>query len=181
MTHNEEPVKLSMDEIKVLDLFASIEMKCADLYRQFEVLYADLPELALLWRKTAEEEDNHAQQFKLASRLKGRGMEGVKVDGVQCTIILQTIETYVNTMQQLHPSPAEALSFAIQLEESLFEYHMSTVVHFIDPELSKLFKAMMGNDRAHVTMLHNVLDNMIKSNLILDNDNDREAVNLTLG
>ena len=45
MTHNGEPVKLSMDEIKVLDLFASIEMKCADLYRQFEVLYADLPNL----------------------------------------------------------------------------------------------------------------------------------------
>lgn len=179
MTPNEELVKLSMDEIKVLDLFASIEMKCADLYRQFEVLYADLPEIALLWRKTAEEEDNHAQHFKLASRLKGRGMEGVMVDGVQGTIILQTIDTYLNKIQQSHPSPTEALSFAIQLEESLFEYHMSTVVHFIDPELSKLFKAMMGNDRGHVTMLHNALDNMIKSNLILDNDH--EAVSLSLG
>ena len=106
-------------------------------------------------------------------------MEGVKVDGEQCTIILQTIETYLNKMQQLHPSPTEALSFAIQLEESLFEYHMSTVVHFIDPELSKLFKAMMGNDRGHVNMLHNVLDNMIKNNLILDKN--QEPVSLSLG
>jgi hypothetical protein len=178
MTPNEELVKLSMDEIKVLDLFASIEMKCADLYRQFEVLYADLPEIALLWRKTAAEEDNHAQQFKLASRLKGRGMEGVKVDGVQGTIILRTIETYLNKIQLSYPSPTEALSFAIQLEENLSEYHMSSVVHFINQELSKLFTTMMGNDQGHITMLKNALDNMTK-NLILNND--REAVSQSLG
>ncbi len=121
-----------------------------------------LSEFALLWRKTAIEEDNHAEQFRLASRLKGIGMERVKVNGAEVVEILKAIDAYLNRMQQSRPSPTEALEFAIHLEEHLSEYHMTTAVAFADPELSRLFTAMMGNDRGHVTMLRDVLAKMRK-------------------
>ena len=162
MTHKEELVKLSMNDMRVLDLCTSVEMKCADLYRQLEIIHADFPEIALLWRKTAIEEDNHAAQFKLASRLKGAGMEGVKVNTEKVTFILQSIESYMDKIKNSHPSPTEALSFAIHLEDTLSEFHMSTAVAFNDPELPKLFHAMMGNDIGHVTMLKDTLAKMTK-------------------
>ena len=162
MKGNEEVVKLSFNEIRDLDLCASIEVKCADLYRQFEKLFADLPEFALLWHKTASEEDNHAQQFRLASRLRGIGMGGVTIDGVKVAEILQTIDAYITNMQKSRPSPAEALEFAIHLEDHLSEYHMTTAVSFTDAELSRLFTAMMENDQGHVTELQKALAKMLK-------------------
>ena len=39
---------------------------------------------------------------------------------------------------------------------------MLNAVEFKDPELSKLFAAMMNNDREHVTMLENALAKMTK-------------------
>ena len=107
MKHKEELVKLSMNGLKVLDICASIEMKCADLYRQFEMLYVDLPEFASLWRKTAIEEDNHAAQFKLASRLKGVGMEGVTIDIEKVTVILHALEPYMDKLQSTRPLPTD--------------------------------------------------------------------------
>ena len=153
---------LFMDEMQALDLCAGIEMKCAEMYRKFEMLYADLPEIASLWRKTAMEEDNHAEQFKLAYRLRGKGIGEVKVDFEKIEVLIREMDTCMDKMQSTHPHPTNALSFAIHLECALSEFHMLNVVEFKDPELSKLFAAMMNNDREHVTMLENALSKMVK-------------------
>jgi rubrerythrin len=146
-----------MDEMQALDLCAGIEMKCAEIYRKFEMLYADLPEIASLWRKTALEEDNHAEQFKLAYRLRGKGIGEVKVDCEKIEALMQEIESCMDKIESVHPQLTSALRLAIRLEDTLSDFHMLKAVEFKDPELSKLFAAMMDNDRGHVTMLENAL------------------------
>jgi hypothetical protein len=64
----------------ILDQCAVIETRCADLYRHFAQATADLPELEGLWQKTALEEEHHALQFKMPSRLKGEGVTGVNAE-----------------------------------------------------------------------------------------------------
>jgi rubrerythrin len=162
----DKSVKLPVEDLGVLDRCALVEIKCAELYRNFERIHGDVPELAKLWNKTALEEDNHAEQFKFACKLKGTGMVGIKTDRSRISTILQKLETYLDTVKQSNPSPIEALQFAIHLEEVLSEYHMSSVVTFADNELARLFTSMMNNDNAHVNSLQNALSLMLRSNAV---------------
>lgn len=158
----EKVVKLPAVDLGVLDRCALIELKCAELYRHFERVHADIPEMAALWRKSALEEDNHAEQFKFAERLKGAGMEGVKSDISRIDTILQTLESYLDKIAHSQPTPIEGLQFAIHLEEVLSEYHMTNVVEFADNDLARLFKSMMDHDKGHIDSLKNALALMVR-------------------
>jgi len=156
----EQIVKLSLENMALLDICANIETKCAELYRHFSELYVDIPEISALWNKTADEEDNHSEQFKLAVRLRGAGMEGVKADRSRVAILAEQFDSFIPKIKGKPPTPAQALTFAIQLEEKLFEYHMSTLVDFSNSSLEKLFTSMANNDKRHIEMLHEALKKM---------------------
>ena len=158
----EETVKLPLGDVYVLDYCVNIETKCAELYRFFGELYADIPEISSLWDKTAKEEDNHAEQFKLAVRLKGTGMEGVKSDLSRVMDIVDTLDTYLAKFKESNPTPVQALTFAIQLEEDLSEYHMASIIDFADNEQAKLFTCMADNDNGHVELLQKALKKLTK-------------------
>lgn len=149
----EKRVKLDLDSLSLLELCASIEMKCAELYRFFAVYCADVPGLAALWTKTANEEDNHAEQFRLAVRLRGRGIENIKADLSKIEVIIEKLNTFLPRFKESNPTPKQALTFAIQLEEKLVECHMCTLVDFADNDIAKLFQAMAKNDVEHLEML----------------------------
>lgn len=153
----EEMVKLDLEDMCILDFCVKIETKCEELYRYFAELYADIPEISLLWKKTANEEYNHAEQFKLAIRLRGVGIEGVRVDLSKAANIVEKLDTFLPRFKASNPTPAEALAFAIQLEEKLSEYHMSALVDFADNSLEKLFAAMAKYDKGHLEMLQKAL------------------------
>ncbi|MBL0224511.1 MAG: hypothetical protein IPQ16_02675 [Geobacteraceae bacterium] len=67
-------------EVYILNICLAIEETCAGMYRYFAQLYADNPAAADLWTKTAQEEDNHAEQLSLACRLYGSGMKSLNTD-----------------------------------------------------------------------------------------------------
>jgi rubrerythrin len=157
-TPMEEIVKLKLGDLGILGLCAEIEGKCAELYRRFAVIHADRHELASLWLKTANEEENHAEHFKLAIRLRGTGMGGVKTNLSSVTTILEKIGNCLTKIQTARPSPTETLTFAIQLEENLSEYHMDSIVDYADVEMAKPFTAMAKCDRGHVEMLKAALE-----------------------
>jgi rubrerythrin len=155
--NEQKEIKLTMENVCLLELCATIEDKCAELYRIFAELYVDIPELASLWTKTANEEDNHAEQFKLAVRLKGQGKVGVKADVSKVTNIVEKIDAFIPIFKNSKPTPIQALKFAIQLEESLAEYHMHNLIIFTDDNLKLLFISMAQNDNCHIEMLRKAL------------------------
>jgi rubrerythrin len=159
---NEKKVvaKLGSEHVGFLEACARFELKMAGLYHHFESLFADDLPFSLLWQKTAREEENHAQQFQLAVRLRGLGMEKVNTDVAQAMVALQKLEAYLDQLCSSRPSPEEALTRAIQLEEQLARLHMSSIVTFEDPELKKMFTAMMGSDEGHVSMLKEALSDL---------------------
>lgn len=158
MNQKQTATPLPMEHLRFLDRCAAFELACAKLYYNFERLFdAEDKAFSALWRKTAQEEENHAQQFDLAVRLKGVGMLSVKADLATAFDRLQKLEEYVETLMESKPSKEQALDLAIRLEEQLAELHMTSIVNFQDEELKRFFTAMMDNDRGHVGMLREFL------------------------
>ena len=155
--------RLASDHVVFLEACAGLELKMAGLYHYFESLFADDPGFSTLWQKTAREEENHSQQFQLAVRLKGIGMEKVKTDVAQAMVSLHKLESYLENVKASRPTLVEALTLAIRLEEQLAVLHMSSIVAFEDPELKRMFEAMMDSDEGHVGMLKDALRELNRS------------------
>jgi len=160
MSEKKVAVKLPLDQMGFLSQCAGLELKVADLYHYFEELFAEDVLFSLLWHKTASEEENHAQQFNLGVRLKGIGMESINTNISQAIVYLQNAERYLEKSIGSHPSKEEALTLAIKLEEQLAAFHMSSIVIFEDPELEKMFDAMMKSDEGHISMLRDYLNKL---------------------
>lgn len=148
-----ETVKLSISDTHILAVCCRIEETCSELYRYFSRLYADNPQASALWDKTSKEEDNHAEQFRLAYRLQGSGIQELKTDMDKATSILTKIQSVYEGVRKSPPPLMEALRFAIKLERSLANYHMHAIAVFDDNSMASLFSAMMRNDREHIQRL----------------------------
>ena len=150
-------VKLPSNQMLFLDLCAGLELKMAELYHYFEDLFAEDALFSLLWKKTAREEENHAQQFQLGVRLKGIGMQDITTDVSQAVTFLQKVETFLEKSIASRPTQKEALILAIKLEEQLATFHMSSIVRFEDPRMKEMFEAMMDSDKGHISTLRDFL------------------------
>ena len=153
-------IRLTISDTGILDICGQIEEKCAEIYWYFSRLFADDKKSFELWKKTALEEENHAEQFRLASRLHGSGMKAVNVGHNMVNTMLAKIELIHDMVLKSPPSLKESLRFAIKIEQALAEYHMSTIVSFEDKALEKLFSHMNENDRGHIAMLQHAYDSL---------------------
>lgn len=50
--------------------------------------------------------------------------------------------------------------FAIKIEQTLAEYHMTTIVAFEDKALEKLFSSLNESDHAHIQKLQHAYDSL---------------------
>jgi rubrerythrin len=150
----ESPVGMSVEVLKILEICRDIEVTCSELYHYFEEIFSNTPNISLLWRKTALEEENHANQFVLALKLRRQGVvQSVNLDVSTAEEILSRIKQMNGEVRVKKPSIADALLLAIELEEDLSEYHLSTIALFEEESHKKLFEAMMKNDHDHVADL----------------------------
>jgi rubrerythrin len=150
----EKPVVTKTDVLRILEICRDIEVCASELYHYFEEIFIDNPEISKLWRKTALEEENHANQFVLAIKLRSQGLvQAVSIDQNTAETILNQFRSLYEAMRQSKPTIADALILAIKLEERLSEYHMSTLALFQEESQKKLFEAMMKNDCGHVDEL----------------------------
>lgn len=145
----------------ILDRCAAIETRCGDIYRHFAELCQHQPELEILWKKTAHEEDHHALQFKMLSRLKGEGIAGVNLDVACVTGALNKVEDLFRRIKASRISAVDMLRVAIRLETNLSRYHSNSVVACEEPELKQLLDSMMNFDLDHVEMLQKALDKLM--------------------
>jgi len=152
--------KLNISDTHILDVCCRIEEACEDIYRNFSRLFADDPKAHDLWVKTSIEEGNHAEQFRLASRLKGSGIRSLKTGLYEAQTTLAKIISINESILKSPPAHKEALRFAIKLEKSLASFHMDTVAKFEDEDIARLFSAMMKNDHDHIMMLEKAYDEL---------------------
>jgi rubrerythrin len=151
---------LPLENMLVLDQCALIEEKCAALYHHFATLHPELPELEALWKKTALEEEHHAVQFQMLSRMKGEGVTSIKTDSAKVTAVLKKLESLFEQVKTSTISPADTLRLGMKLESYLSEFHANSVVICGNSEMTRLLNAMMKNDLDHVAMLEKALEKL---------------------
>lgn len=144
---------MSISEQVLLEKCIKIELLCKELYEYFAELYANDDDAVRLWRKTAIEEQNHADQFTLALKLR---------KGMQCMVVADTarVESVINSLQVVidkvkaePPELKDALYSSIKLEKYLSEFHLTCVVMFEVDSHRKMFNAMMLSDQEHIGTL----------------------------
>jgi len=134
-----------------LEVCIDIEGLCADLYHHYSRIYSDIPEAALLWKKTALEEENHQKQFELALRLLNETEFEVSKDSlkraysIQCKLLKLVAHVKANK-----PELLTAVSKAVDMEEQLADLHAHSSLKFKDESMRNLFSALSNADRDHV-------------------------------
>jgi len=152
------PDSMTISEQRLLEKCREIELLCKELYEYFAELYADDHEAARLWKKTADEEQNHAEQFTMALRLF-RGIPClVTVDTQRVDSIISQLKTVIEKVKHDPPGLQDALCSAIKLENYLTEFHLGCVALFVDKSLNDLFSAMMASDDEHIASLQAAYD-----------------------
>ncbi len=136
----------------LLEVYRRIEFTLASLYRFLSNLYADTPDTAAVFLKTANEEENHALQFELALKLPNPiAHPTVAVEAADA--LLKDVLDLDAKVRRTLPAPVEALQTAVDLETRLAAYHMDSIGIFHQPRLQEMFKAMMAADKQHVETL----------------------------
>jgi rubrerythrin len=146
-------MNLKHSELHVLSICCKIEETCADMYRYLAQVYANTPSASELWMKTAQEEDSHAEQFRLAYHLHGNGMKSLKSDETKAKKLLENIQSIFDSVKSSPPTLKAALKNVIKMEDSMAEYHMNALVEYDDDNLKRLFYSMKSNDNEHIQML----------------------------
>lgn len=149
-----DEVRVNMEIEKFLEVCRNIELVNAELYQYFAEIFSSHPELAALWHKTAQEEENHARQFVLAIKMRKETIvDSFVIDGSKAENTLDIVKSYYNTVKNTPPSMLEALSVAIKIEKGLASFHLVNSVHFVQESHKKLFSAMMAADQEHLEAL----------------------------
>ena len=156
----EKTTKLPLNEIHVLENCCIIEEKCADIYRHFSKLYSENPAITALWKRVASEEDHHADMFRLATRNLKKGIQDIETPGRKLNNILSKLESIHALVTTNRPSLPEAFELALNIEKTLAEFHIGSIVKFADKELSDLFITMEKHDQGHLEMLQNAVDSL---------------------
>ena len=151
---------MTLTEQRLLEKCREIELLCKDLYLHFSKLYADDAEAACLWQKTADEEQNHAEQFTLAIKLRSGLSCQVTVDSNQVDSIISQMKAVIDKVRLNPPALQEALGHAIRLEKYLAEFHLGCVVTFRDKNCKNMFNAMMASDNEHIESLQSAYDRL---------------------
>lgn len=149
---------MALDSRELFESCALLEEKISQLYYLFAGLYADIPELAALWIKTAEEEENHMRQFELAVRLARSAALSHSIDPGVVGQALDMVTKVTDKVRQSPPSWQGALKLAVDLEEKLARFHMDSAAVYVDDSINNLFKSMMSCDEQHVQSLRNYLE-----------------------
>ena len=147
--------------IKVLELCRDIELKVSALYLHFSDVFKNNTQMSALWKKTSQEEDNHAKQFELAIKLvKQDALDSVSINIMEVEKYLKIIELEYDRAINDPPSFLDALKMAINAENLFLKLHMTSIASFTDLSYQELFNAMMKHDKEHIETLTDAYNNL---------------------
>lgn len=158
MSNNTE--KLPLNKIHVLDTCCLIEEKCAHIYRHFERMFSDAPEIEALWHKIANDEDNHAAQFKLAALHLGENNIDIGFKDKKLFILLDKLDSIHRAVETNQLSLSEVFEIALVIEMDLAERHIDSILIYGDYGLSDLFLKMEKYDQDHLELLQKAVESL---------------------
>lgn len=134
-----------------LNVCISIEGLCAELYHHYSTVFEDIPAAALLWKKTAQEEENHQKQFELALRLVTETEFELSKDSLKRAYSAHNeLLKLLSQTRDNKPGLLLAVSKALELEEKLASLHAHSALLFREESMQNLFKALSEADSGHV-------------------------------
>jgi len=142
------------------EVCARIEGLCAELYHYYSTVYQENEEVSQLWKKTAQEEENHQKQFELAYRLRDEVDFELESNLESAKKICQKLKNLLDHVHRNPPDIVTALTKAIEMEERLASLHMENSVRFKDKMVQKLFQALQDYDQDHIKSLQHCLSVM---------------------
>lgn len=151
---------LPLNKLHTLDTCSLIEERCAHIYRHFERMFSDKPEVAVLWHMIAKDEDNHAAQFKLAALNLGHTKKDVDFKDRKLKAVLDKLDLIHRTVETKFSSLSEAFEIALVIEMSLAERHIESILTYGEYGLSDLFLKMERYDQGHLELLQNAVDSL---------------------
>ncbi|MHB8057805.1 MAG: hypothetical protein ACYDHC_07915 [Desulfuromonadaceae bacterium] len=158
MTNNTE--KLPLNCIHALDTCSLIEEKCAHIYRHFERMFSDAPHIEALWNKMANEEDNHAAQFKLAAHHLCHDKKDTDFNDKKLIALLNKLDSIHRTVETNQLSLAEVFEVALVIEMGLAEHHIESILTYENCGLSDLFIKMEKYDQGHLEVLQKAVNSL---------------------
>lgn len=148
-----ESDSLREQSLLFLDVNARIEALCAELYHFYSRVFFYNGDVSRLWQKTAMEEENHRMQVQMAMRLSD-AIEDVLPDGLTVAYsIHQKLHRLVAGVRNNPPDLVTALKKSIEMEERMAFLHVESSVRFKDESIRRMFEALRGSDRGHITAL----------------------------
>jgi rubrerythrin len=151
---------LSIEKRRILDICAEVEVKMGDIYRFLTELHKENEKISSLWKKTAEEEDRHAEQIRFAGRLQKGLISDVNVNLATATNALNAEKVILEEFKNSPPTIIEALKTTIDLEEQLYNFHLEYSVSFQNDSYKKLFHTMLSADKEHIESLKKALESL---------------------
>ncbi len=140
--------------ILFLDVCMKIEELSAEIYHHFGYVYAGFPDAALLWKKTALEEENHRRQFELVLHLRDEAEFDIHPADLQRALRIHgKIIRLLDIVKHKTPDLIGAFNLAVEMEENLADLHVQTAVRFKDESLVRLFEAIGRADQEHVSAM----------------------------
>jgi len=151
---------LPLNKIHSLDTCSLIEEKCAHIYRHFEKMFSNDPHIEALWNKIANDEDNHAAQFKLASLHLGDDNKDVASVDKKLIAVLDKLDSIHRAVETNQLSLSEAFEIALVIELDLAERHIESILTYRECGLSDLFLKMEKYDQGHLDILQKAIDSL---------------------
>lgn len=139
--------------LAVLKCIQDLEEASAALYAFYADVFEHHERAATIFRQLKREEEGHRNQAALQARIVQKNPEkfgDVEVSLVEIKALTAEIDTYIGSgVFDL----ADAVSFAVRLEEHSAEIHFRTFAARLSPELTALSAFLRGGDDAHIQKL----------------------------
>ncbi len=108
----------------------------------------------------ANEEDNHAAQFKFAASHIGSECNDIDFKDKKLTAILGKLDSIHEAVEKRQFSLSEVFEMALVIEMDLAERQIQSILTYKDYGLSDLFLIMEMYDQGHLELLQSTIDSV---------------------
>ena len=149
--------------LKMLDACEDVENAAAAIYHFYADYFRSDQRVAITWRMTALEEENHARQVGMAKKML-KSISWVSIDAWRQVFSIQKhIHALLERILKNPPSLEEALQTSIILEEKMDHLHMMNSIIVEEKSGNAMFVAMMKEDQDHLMKLREMLTDFLNS------------------
>jgi rubrerythrin len=144
-----------------LDWCYEIEVTAARIYYYYADYFSDNETMSKIWKKTADEEENHSAQVLLAKRLLPTGVFQIHIDPWVAQSTSKQLQELHKSILKSSPTIVDALHSSIEMEERFAQFHAENALSFEDKKMQNFFMAITKYDYEHIETMENALKDIL--------------------